>query len=234
MGSSCYAVLPHTPAQHSTAQTTDAHRLHTQAQMGSACYAAWLTRHHTKALARLASQLPSLCWHRLPSLSFSLSLQVHSIYTAHHHVTAAEQRPDLYQLLKLQKKSADPTKPSVHQWLRSGPDCFVGVQESQVRNGGAEQGSDVHQLLQLYKEEREQLSKDVLYYKQSCKDLKRRLKTEVLLGVCVLGIRISSSSVLESSCSSMLEILSMHSSCKATAAKLFSGPALLCANAGGW
>jgi len=42
----------------------------------------------------------------------------------------------------------------------------------------------VHQLLKLYKEEREQLSKDVLYYKQSCKDLKRRLKTEVMLGAC--------------------------------------------------
>ncbi len=53
-----------------------------------------------------------------------------------------------------------------------------------ANGGGAEQGSDVHQLLKLYKEEREQLSKDVLYYKQSCKDLKRRLKTEVMLDAC--------------------------------------------------
>ncbi|KAL0020541.1 hypothetical protein WJX79_010459 [Trebouxia sp. C0005] len=53
-----------------------------------------------------------------------------------------------------------------------------GVQEPEIHAGGAEQGSDVHQLLQLYKEERGQLSKDVLYYKQSCKDLKRRLKAE--------------------------------------------------------
>ena len=53
----------------------------------------------------------------------------------------------------------------------------------------------MHQLLQLYKEERGQLSKDVLYYKQSCKDLKRRLKAEVMLSVCVL--EISSSAVLE-------------------------------------
>ena len=37
----------------------------------------------------------------------------------------------------------------------------------------------MQQLLQLYKEEREQLSKDVLFYKHSCKDLKRRLRTEV-------------------------------------------------------
>ncbi|DBA97629.1 TPA: hypothetical protein ACH3X3_15301 [Trebouxia sp. C0006] len=63
-----------------------------------------------------------------------------------------------------------------------------GVQEPEIHNGGAGQSSDVHQLLKLYKEEREQLSKDVLYYKQSCKDLKRRLKSEVMLGVFVLGI----------------------------------------------
>ena len=42
-----------------------------------------------------------------------------------------------------------------------------------------EQTADLQQLLQLYKEEREQLSKDVLFYKHSCKDLKRRLRTEV-------------------------------------------------------
>ena len=47
-----------------------------------------------------------------------------------------------------------------------------------------EQGADLQQLLQLYKEEREQLSKDVLFYKHSCKDLKRRLRAEV--GVLVL------------------------------------------------
>ena len=45
-----------------------------------------------------------------------------------------------------------------------------------------EQGPELHKLLKLYKEEREQLSKDVLYYKQSCKDLKRRLKAEVRFG----------------------------------------------------
>lgn len=45
--------------------------------------------------------------------------------------------------------------------------------------GQDQQGQELHQLLRLYKEEREQLSKDVLYYKQSCKDLKRRLKAEV-------------------------------------------------------
>ncbi len=84
----------------------------------------------------------------------------------------------------LTESIADTTKSSVFQWLRSEPACFTGVQESEVHNGGAGQGSDVHQLLKLYKEEREQLSKDVLYYKQSCKDLKRRLKTEVMLGAC--------------------------------------------------
>lgn len=73
------------------------------------------------------------------------------------------------------------------QWLRSAS-CFIGGQESQVHKGGAEQGSDVHQLLKLYKEEREQLSKDVLYYKQSCKDLKRRLKTEVTLSACQVAV----------------------------------------------
>jgi hypothetical protein len=72
--------------------------------------------------------------------------------------------------------------------LKSKPVCFTGVQEPEIHNGGAGQSSDVHQLLKLYKEEREQLSKDVLYYKQSCKDLKRRLKSEVMLGVFVLGI----------------------------------------------
>jgi hypothetical protein len=77
----------------------------------------------------------------------------------------------------------DTTESSCFQWLRSAG-CFTGVQEPEVHNGAAEQGSDVHQLLKLYKEEREQLSKDVLYYKQSCKDLKRRLKAEVLLGAC--------------------------------------------------
>ena len=47
------------------------------------------------------------------------------------------------------------------------------------RSADGEQGQDLQKLLKLYKEEREQLSKDVLYYKQSCKDLKRRLKAEV-------------------------------------------------------
>ncbi len=95
------------------------------------------------------------------------------------------------------------------RWLRSELGCFTGVQESEVHNGVAEQGSDVHQLLRLYKEEREQLSKDVLYYKQSCKDLKRRLKTEVLLVSSVL--ETSSSSVFEMSSSSVLEsLMSLH------------------------
>lgn len=45
--------------------------------------------------------------------------------------------------------------------------------------GEKEASPDLNKLLKLYKEEREQLSKDVLYYKQSCKELKRRLKAEV-------------------------------------------------------
>ena len=51
--------------------------------------------------------------------------------------------------------------------------------QGQEQQGQGLQGQELHQLLRLYKEEREQLSKDVLYYKQSCKDLKRRLKAEV-------------------------------------------------------
>ena len=68
--------------------------------------------------------------------------------------------------------------------------CGAGVEQEQTsrQNSTAgtaadqEQGPGLHKLLKLYKEEREQLSKDVLYYKQSCKDLKRRLKAEVRLG----------------------------------------------------
>lgn len=41
--------LYHTQAQHSTAQTTDDYWLHTQAHMGSACYAVWLTPQHSTA-----------------------------------------------------------------------------------------------------------------------------------------------------------------------------------------
>ena len=71
--------------------------------------------------------------------------------------------------------------------------CGAGIKQEQTscQNSAAgeagtaaeqEQGTELHKLLKLYKEEREQLSKDVLYYKQSCKDLKRRLKAEVQYG----------------------------------------------------
>ncbi|DBA84427.1 hypothetical protein WJX77_002493 [Trebouxia sp. C0004] len=87
---------------------------------------------------------------------------------------------------KLQKEHAVKVATVLHQVAAVVPAdmsadtaaAAQGVQEPEVHNGGAKQGSDVHQLLKLYKEEREQLSKDVLYYKQSCKDLKRRLKAE--------------------------------------------------------
>ena len=58
----------------------------------------------------------------------------------------------------------------------SNQSCTAGTAG---RSADGEQGQDLQKLLKLYKEEREQLSKDVLYYKQSCKDLKRRLKAEV-------------------------------------------------------
>lgn len=45
--------------------------------------------------------------------------------------------------------------------------------------GDPQQAAELRQQLELYKEEREQLSKDVCFYKQSCKDLKQRLRTEV-------------------------------------------------------
>ena len=65
---------------------------------------------------------------------------------------------------------------AVHQ--EGLPKQAQAVQESRAPE--KEEGADLQQLLKLYKEEREQLSKDVLYYKQSCKELKRRLKTEVI------------------------------------------------------
>ena len=62
------------------------------------------------------------------------------------------------------------------------PDFDGSAQSSQSPGERqAEASPDLHQLLKMYKEEREQLSKDVLYYKQSCKDLKRKLKAEVSL-----------------------------------------------------
>ena len=111
--------------------------------------------------------------------------------------SSPEPGSNLHQLLKLRrnfeftKHFAYTTKSSVHQWLRPESACFIGMQESEVLTAGAAQGSDVHQLLKLYKEEREQLSKDVLYYKQSCKDLKRRLKAEVLLGASQFHLTVS-------------------------------------------
>lgn len=55
----------------------------------------------------------------------------------------------------------------------------AGIAGTAAAAAEKEQSPDLHRLLKLYKEEREQLSKDVLYYKQSCKDLKRRLRAEV-------------------------------------------------------
>lgn len=65
-------------------------------------------------------------------------------------------------------------------------DAVTGTASHQIaaaapvgQDGNAEQEADLHRQLQLYKLEREQLSKDVLFYKQSCKDMKRRLRAEV-------------------------------------------------------
>ena len=71
-------------------------------------------------------------------------------------------------------------------WWRRDNTSVAGALTQEAAAGRHEAGSseeeqveDLHQLLQLYKDEREQLSKDVLFYKHSCKDLKRRLRTEV-------------------------------------------------------
>ncbi len=57
----------------------------------------------------------------------------------------------MYQLLKLQTTFCTHNETAtVHQWLRPKPACF-GVEGSQMHNGGAEQGSHVHQLLQLHR-----------------------------------------------------------------------------------
>ena len=67
-------------------------------------------------------------------------------------------------------------KPVLH------PDATTSAQRPQSPGERqTEANPDLHHLLKMYKEEREQLSKDVLYYKQSCKDLKRKLKAEVSL-----------------------------------------------------
>ena len=76
--------------------------------------------------------------------------------------------------------------------------CGAGIEQEQpsrqsstagdkATSAEQEQGPELHKLLKLYKEEREQLSKDVLYYKQSCKDLRKRFKAEVRYGTLKMG-----------------------------------------------
>ena len=92
--------------------------------------------------------------------------------------------PDVQQILNLHRE--DRTAITWQQCLGINtaevtvPVYGVGEEFVGCSGSAAEASSDgVDQLLKLYKEEREQLSKDVLYYKQSCKELKRRLKAEV-------------------------------------------------------